>query len=97
MLDLLTLGPKFTRPAYRAADDDDRLFKGPVSVCPSVCPSIDICSCARFQQQTRRLSLMLSIDPTERRTDRGTDGRTLDRFLTPAIYCAADRVINAVR
>jgi len=33
---------------------------------------------ARPQQQTRRTSLLLSIDGT----DRLTDGRTLDRFMT---------------
>ena len=36
------------------------------------------------QQQTRRPPLLLSIDGT----DRQTDGRTLDRFMTLTAYCA---------
>jgi len=45
---------------------------------------------ARRQQQTRRPPLLLSIDGT----DRQTDGRTLDRFMTLTAH-NMDRVINA--
>ena len=50
---------------------------------------------ARAQQQTRRTPLLLSIDGTDRHTDRQTDGRTLiDRFMSLAAYYA-DRVTAA--
>jgi len=46
---------------------------------------------ARPQQQTRRLPLLLSIDGT----DRQTDGRTLDRFMTLTAYCADREVTDS--
>jgi len=49
--------------------------------------SIDIC--CKLTQQTRRPPLLLSIDGT----DRQTDGRTLDRYMTFTAYYT-DRVIN---
>jgi len=53
MLDLLAVGPKFTRPTYRdpAAAIDRYLFAR-----------------AQLQQQTRRPPLLLSIDGTDRQT-----------------------------
>jgi len=55
MLDLLAVGPKFTRPACRAAAAaiDRYLLRAR----------------ARPQQQTRRPLLLLSIDGTDGRTD----------------------------
>jgi len=61
MLELLRVGPKFTRPAYRAAAAamDRYLFRAR----------------ARPQQQIRRPPLLLSIDGTDRRMHRRTDTR----------------------
>jgi len=50
---------------------------------------------ARPQQQTRRPPLLLSIDGTDRRRDRQTDRRTLDRFMTLTAY-NADRVSSVI-
>jgi len=61
MLDLLTLGPKFTRPACRAAAAAINRYL--------------LWARARPQQQTRRPTLLLSIDGTDRRTDGRTGGR----------------------
>jgi len=60
MLDLLAVGPKFTRPASRAA--------------AAAVGRYLLRASARPQQQTcrRRLSLPLSIDVTDRRSDRQT-------------------------
>ena len=75
MLDLLTVGPKFTRPACRAAAAAiDRYL---------------LQTHARPQQQTHRPPLLLSTDGT----DRQTDGRTLDRYMTFTAYYT-DRVIS---
>jgi len=54
-LDLLTVGPKFTRPACRA-------------VAAATIDSISATR-ARPQQQTRLPPLLLSTDWTDRRTD----------------------------
>ena len=61
MLDLLTLGPKFTRPACRTAAAAINRYL--------------LWARARPQQQTRRPPLLLSIDGTDRRTDGRTGGR----------------------
>jgi len=68
MLDLLAVGPKFTRPTYRepAAAIDRYLFAR-----------------AQPQQQTRRPPLLLSIDGTDRQTHKHYRFMTLaaDRVL----------------
>jgi len=63
MLDLLTVGQQFTRPACRAAAAavDGYLLFTP-----------------RPQQQTRQPPLLLSVDGTDRRSDGRTDTRPFD-------------------
>jgi len=75
MLDLLTVGPKFTRPTCRVAagkrldGDRCRLIAG-----------------TRYPQPAPELSskphVAAAVDRWERQTDRQTDGLTLDRFKT---------------
>jgi len=75
MLGFTPVGPKFTRPACRAA---------------AAAAAIDrhlLRAGARPQQQTHRTDAAAAVD----RWDRRTDGRTLDRFVTPTAPCA-DRV-----
>ena len=72
MLDLLTVGPKFTRPACRAAAATINRSKSAAR--------------ARPQQQTRRPPL-LSIDGTDRQTDGQTLDRfmTLAAFCADRV------------
>jgi len=78
MLDLLTVGPKFTRPTCRVA--------------AAVIDRYLLRAIARPQQQTRRPPLPL-FDRWDRQTDGRTDGRTLDRFVTHTAY-DANRVMK---
>ena len=73
MLDLLTVGPKFTRPACCAA-------------AATINRSMSAAR-ARPQQQTRRPPLLLSIDGTDRRTDGQTLDRfmTLAAFCADRV------------
>jgi len=48
--------------------------------------SIDISCPAGAQQQTHSTPLLLSIDRTDRETAGRTDGRTLDRYIDPALH-----------
>ena len=71
---------EYVGPAYNRT----KIYAACVSRGSSSCRSVSAAG-ARLQQQTRRPLLLLSIDGTDRRTD----GRTLDRFLTLSA-CYAD-------
>ena len=75
---------KYAGPPHSRA----KIYAARMSLCSSSYRSI-YAARARPQQQTRCPPLLLSIYRTERRTD----GRTLDRFMT-LTACYADRVIN---
>ena len=53
------------------------------STAPAARPQlfIDVSCRQGAQQQTRRPPLLLSIDGTDKRTERWTDGRTYDRYI----------------
>ena len=84
MLDLLTVGPKFTRPACRAAA---------AAIDRYLLPAPDLCSKPAGNRCCCRLVDRRTTGRTDGHADGRTDGQTLDRFMT-LTACYADRVTN---